>query len=185
MNSRKTRRGGGSGFNRIKAQTLRGSGIMTAIKKPFYGSKNPKYKLDVTESTSYDTKMYEIAGVIHLKVGEFSFIRAQSYIDQYLKKDIIENTLKKYPNASRIIGYNVDHIKTTYSKCGDYEEYQQRDPFNKNKFKTHRRQVCSCGTVCPGTYIISGIVLQPTQKTVSAGTRRLTQTRSRSKSKSN
>ncbi len=183
-------------------RTRKGGGILSAIKKPIYGSKSPKYKMDVSESTAYNKDMYEIAGTIHLRVGEFSFIRGQSYIDQYLKKDIIENTLKKYPNASRIIGYYVDHIETKHSKCGEYEEYQQRDVFNKNKFKTRQRKICSCDTVCPGTYIVSGIVLQPTQKPVSTGTRRLTKigpasgsalrvssahakTRSRSKSKSN
>ncbi len=175
MNSRRTRKGG-SHISSADGQTpLRGGGIMTFIKKPFYGSKNPKYKLDVTESTSYDTNMYEIAGVIHLKIDTFSFIRAQSYIDQYLKKDLIENILKKYPNASRIIGYNVNKIEGTYSKCGDYY------------YKQKLGMTCRCGTACPGYYIVYGIALK--NKEVSAGTKRLTKTgpaktRSRSKSKS-
>ncbi len=172
------------------------------------------YKLDVTESTSYDTNMYEIAGVIHLKVDDFKFINDQSYINQYLKKDIIEKTLKKYSNASRIIGYNVKNIQREYSICSEYETQLIRDYYNngpsnffKNKkreprYKQVRKKVCSCNTVCPGAYIISGIVLQPIKKEVSAGTRRLTKTgpasgsalrvssahaktRSRSKSKSN
>ncbi len=160
-------------------RTRKGGLIMTAIKKPFYGSKNPIYKLDVTESVSYDKNIYEIAGVIHLNIGEFSIFRAQSYIDQYLKKDIIENALKKYPNASRIIGYNVNHLETKHSKCGEYEEYEAHT-FTKNKVKIKRREVCSCGTVCPGIYIISGIVLQPIQKPASI---RLTRTRSKSLSR--
>ncbi len=170
MNSRKTRRGGGSGFNRIKAQTLRGSGVLSAIKKGIYGSKSPKYKMDVTAAVSYDKDMYEIAGTILEDIGEFSFVRAQSYIDIYLKRAAIDIALKKYSNAARIIGYNTYYKKSIHKSCQSHN--------SKGGF-------CSCQNICPGTYIISGIVLQPTHKAVSAGTRRLTQTRSRSKSKSN
>ncbi len=157
-------------YNRMNSRrTRKGGGILSAVKKGIYGSKSPKYKMDVTESIAFNKDMYEISGTFMEDIGEFSFVRAQSYIDIYLKRAAIDLALKKYSNAARIIGYNVLHKKSKPATC-----------------------TCMCSKggygsahgTCPGTYIISGIVLQPTQKTVSAGTRRLTQTRSRSKSKS-
>jgi hypothetical protein len=138
---------------------------MTAIKKPIYGSKNPVYKLDVSESITFDKNKYDIAGLISHDVGEFSSIRAQSYIDQYLKKDIIEHALKHYSNAAKIVGYKVVHRKTVY----------------KTGVSIGSEQVGKCMPVlCPGSYTLIGLVLRSIQGT--AGTRRLTMSR-RTKSK--
>lgn len=148
------------------ARTLRGSGIMTAIKKPIYGSKNPIYKLDVSQSIVFDKNKYEVAGLISHDVGEFSFIRAQSYIDQYLKKEIIAHALHHYSDAAKIVGYRVIHRKTKV----------QTPMYVGSNSKNIKG---SCMPVqCLGSYTIIGLVLRPSKaEPVSAGTRRLTMSR--------
>jgi hypothetical protein len=159
-----------------KGRTLHGSGILSAIKKPFYGSKNPIYKLDVSESISFNKDKYEIAGILSYDVSDFSGFRAQSYIDQYLKKDIIEHALKMDSNAVKIVGYKVIHrpLRYTYGMC-----------FGHKLKKTSDDCLCSSESSpapCPGSRTVIGLVLRPIAGSV--GTRRLTMSRPKSKSKS-
>ena len=142
--------------------TRKVGGLLSAIKKGIYGSKSPKYKMDVTAGVSYDKDMYEIAGTFMEDIGQFAGFRTQNYIDIYLKRAAIDVALKKHPNARRVIGYNTYHVKSETTPC----------------FVSCSKGGSGTGKgFCPGTHIISGVVLQPKSGSV-------TRTRSRSKSRS-
>lgn len=162
MNTRKTRKGG----------------LLTPIKKGIWGSKSPVYKMDVTESVSFDKDRYELSGVISETVDEFAFFRAQSYVDQYLKKHIIDKALGKYPGTVKIIGYNVLHIKG-------------RSTLTTSRFcTTHiNGKHSTCSVSCPsasipGRYYLYGIALRLNRKSLNTNTKTRTRTKTRSRPKS-
>ncbi len=160
MNIRKTRKGG----------------LLTPIKKGIWGSKSPVYKMDVTESILFDKDRYELSGVISDTVDEFAFFRAQSYIDQYLKKHIINKALEKYPGTVKIIGYNVLHIKGQ-SEGGTIKSVNC--PRGSNTYGVSRSVSCPSVGI-PGRYYLYGIALKLNRKSMNLGKK----TRSRPKSQS-
>lgn len=93
-------------------KTRRGGAIGTFLKKQVYGESRPEFKLPITESTEFDSDKYEILGTLIHETAGFSFIRSQSYIEQYLKADFIEKAMKQFPKATKIICFDINHIKT-------------------------------------------------------------------------
>ncbi len=92
MNMRKTRKGGA---------------VLTRLKKPFYGSKNPKFLLPISESKEIDKDKYKILGTVSYNISgnDFAFFRTNEYVEKYLKAYIADMAKRRFPSGVKIMDY--------------------------------------------------------------------------------
>ncbi len=151
MNMRKTRKGGA---------------ILSRLQKPFYGSKNPKFALPISESKEIDKDKYKILGTVSYNISgnDFAFFRTTDYVEKYLKSYISEMAKKRFPSGVKIMEYE---FKTESIVIGE----QEVTIIEKSMAKTYKNPITAL------KYFVSGTVvgLARPQNAI---------TRSRSKSRS-
>lgn len=106
MNLRKTRRKGGA--------------VLTRLRKPFYGSKNPKFALPISESHEINKDKYKVLGTVSYNISgsEFAFFRSTEYVEKYLKSVISNIAKKRFPSGIKIMEFD---FKTESVIIGEQE----------------------------------------------------------------
>ena len=120
MNLRKTRRGGSHSSFAGGQTPLSGGAVLTRLKKPFFGSKNPKYALPITEVQEIDKDKYKILGKVsyNLSGSDFAFFRSTEYVEKYLKSVLADMAKRRFPSAVKVMEYE---FKTESVIVGEQE----------------------------------------------------------------
>ena len=115
MNMRKTRKGGA---------------VLTRLKKPFFGSKNPKYALPISEVHEIDKDKYKVLGTVSYNIAgsDFAFFRTTEYVEKYLKSLIADMAKRRFPSGVKIMEYE---FKTESVVVGEQEIMIQEGTIKK------------------------------------------------------
>ncbi len=103
-----------------KTRRQRGGAVLTKLKKPFYGSKNPKYTLPISESKEINKDKYKILGTVSYNIagGDFAFFRTTEYVEKYLKSVIADMAKRRFPSGIKIMEFE---FKTESVIIGEQE----------------------------------------------------------------
>jgi hypothetical protein len=136
MNLRKTRKGGA---------------VLTRLKKPFYGSKNPKFALPISESKEINKDKYNILGKVSYNISgsDFAFFRTNEYVEKYLKAYIVDMAKKRFPSGVKIMEYefNIESVVVGEQSVTIY------DKNDGSMLKTYRNPITA------SKYFVSGTVV--------------------------